>query len=267
MTNLDDEHIIRRDKKIDSENEYHVQDEEEKRAKERDRIAFHRSYNITDFQPVYLKDMRKPSSSSVQAHPDIEQLGTTSQANNRADRRREAGRLFSDTCRAPSMLPERIVEGNEKIEQSNPKITSNRDKSMIEQLGIKAVSKDLQQRPAYQARSVSSPNEACTSFASAGGTPTHRSESSAKLRKMRFRRALIIHGGFVEVFRPDLVPSRQDPLEAVYAHLQRESEEVRALSPDQKFNKNRGREATVEALRWLVQDAKSGDSFFLVFGG
>ena len=68
----------------------------------------------------------------IRAHPDLEKLRTSFQAKRRVTWGRETERVIADTWRAsPSMLPERMARGNDKIEQrSDPQITSNSGKDM-----------------------------------------------------------------------------------------------------------------------------------------
>ena len=94
---------------------------------------------------------------------------------------------------------------------------------------------------------------------------THRArETGAK----RFRRALIIDRLQDMWKRPEVDSNLPQHIKEIYTHLRKESGEIRHLAPNQELEENiPTRENTIKALSCLVQDAKSGDSFFLIFSG
>ena len=233
----------------------------------------------------------KPSSSpQTQAQPDREKPKLALQANIRADGRLTAENSFSDTRRAsPVMLSERTAKKKREIKQkSKQQTTSKSDRNMndgkqLDQLGIDAIPKDLQQdagrenivvpsiRPASPAQTMSTPNETGAPSAPAGYTLPYGPKLSTKLREMEFRKALIIDRSASYEIGPWDESSYTSHMPHLYTDLHQNSgnprKKVMAISDYWTGKIVESRLSTIRALRWLVQDAKSGDSFFLIFMG
>ena len=236
------------------------------------------------------KIYKPPSTPPTQTRSDRKKLGTASKANVRAKGHRTAER-FSDTRRAsPVVLPERMAKANRKNEQqSKPQITSKSDKDMSngqhhEKVGVDAISTahllqdagrgttiESHNLPTYQAQIVSTPNRSHVFSFEAGNTLPYGPELSVKPRDMQCPRGLVIDHTYIykycseELLEPRIM---FNPCYLLGLPSGRPAWEGLNLGSCQWLEPNQARrENAIEALRWLVQDAKSGDSLFVIFSG